>query len=121
VSWISKKQSTVASSTVEAEYIAFHAAAKEARWLAKLLGDFKRPTTQVPLRGDNTGCLANLRNPILSRYVKHIGVAYHSVREWVARGLISPTYVNTKENVADLFTKPLPGPVFAQHRASMGI
>lgn len=115
ISWASKKQGTVASSTVEAEYLAFHAAAKEGRWLATLLGNFGRPTTRVPLGCDNQGCLANLRNPILSKYVKHIDVAYHSVREWVMRGLFSPWYVNTLKNVADKFTKPLPGPVFARH------
>lgn len=121
ISWVSRKQGSVASSTVEAEYLAFHAASKEGRWLATLLGDFGRPTNQLPLRGDNTGCLANLKNVILSKYVKHIGVAYHSAREWVARGLISPSYVHTSENMADLFTKPLVGPVFRQHRDAMGL
>jgi hypothetical protein len=121
VSWRSKKQESVASSTVEAEYMAYHAASKEARWLASLLRDLGRPTSQIPLYGDNQGCLANLKNPILSKYVKHIDVAFHSAREWVFKGLICPIYVKTQDNVADMFTKPLPGPVFARHRAFLGM
>jgi hypothetical protein len=121
ISWCSKKQGTVASSTVEAEYLAYHAATKEARWLSTLMGNFGRPTVQVSLEGDNMGCLANLKNPILSKYVKHIDVAYHAVREWVARGVVVPSHVDTAENLADLFTKPLPGPVFEKHKARMGL
>jgi hypothetical protein len=121
ISWCSKKQNTVASSTVEAEYLAFHAATKEARWLSTLLGHFGRPTVKVPLEGDNMGCMANLKNPIQSKFVKHIDVAYHVVREWVARGVVVPSHVETEKNVADLFTKPLPGPVFERHKKSMGL
>jgi hypothetical protein len=65
--------------------------------------------------------MANLKNPIQSKFVKHIDVAYHVVREWVARGVVVPSHVETEKNVADLFTKPLPGPVFERHKKSMGL
>jgi hypothetical protein len=86
VSWSSKKQKSVASSTVEAEYMAFHQATKEALWLSLLLREMLKVDMPVTLYCDNAGCLANLRNHMSSVYTKHIDVAYHSVRvrvSWV--------------------------------------
>jgi hypothetical protein len=58
------------------------------------------------------GCIANLQNHVLSKYTKHISVCYHQAREKVAWGQVTPVYVNTEDNVADIFTKPLPSPSF---------
>jgi hypothetical protein len=121
VSWGSKKQQSVATSTVEAEYIAASHAIKEGVWLGGLLEELGVPVSGIELKMDNMGCIANLQNHVLSKYTKHISVCYHQAREKVAWGQISPVYVNTEDNVADIFTKPLASPAFLKHRDSMRI
>jgi hypothetical protein len=121
VSWGSKKQQSVATSTVEAEFIAASHAIKEGVWLGSLLEELGKSVAGVELRMDNMGCIANLQNHVLSKYTKHISVCYHQAREKVAWGQVTPVYVNTESNVADIFTKPLPSPAFLKHRDSLRI
>jgi hypothetical protein len=121
VSWGSRKQQSVATSTVEAEYIAASVAIKEGIWLGSLLTELGYPVSNVKLMCHNMGCITNLKNHVLSKYTKHISVCYHQAREKVLWGQISPVYVRTDENLADLFTKPLPAPVFLKHRSNLGI
>jgi hypothetical protein len=121
VSWCSRKQQSVASSTVEYEYMAFHACAKVAVWLRGLVKELGLGFNPVVIFGDNQGCIANVKNPITSRYTKHIDVAYHAVRELASLKKIVPCYVPTDENVADTFTKPLAKVKFRRFREGMGI
>jgi len=121
VHWGSKKQKSVASSTVESEYIAFHAVAKELEWFRVLMRELGQERKSVKVLGDNQGCLSNLRNPIPSSYVKHIDVSYHMVRQCVMAGHIDPEYVPSAQNVADVFTKPLEKAKFEQFRESLGM
>jgi hypothetical protein len=113
VVWSSKKQSTVAASTCEAEFISACGVVKEVLWLRLLcmeLGnDIQLPTT---LHCDNQSAIQLLHNHQFSHKIKHINVAYHFVRERLALGHIVLQYVPTKENVADVLTKPLPNPAF---------
>ena len=111
----------MATSTVEAEYIAASVAIKEGIWLGSLLTELGYPVSNVKLMCDNMGCITNLKNHVLSKYTKHISVCYHQAREKVLWGQISPVYVRTDENLADLFTKPLPAPVFLKHRSNLGV
>jgi hypothetical protein len=83
VSWGSVKQRCTATSTVEAEYVAFAAATKEAIWLKKLMYDLSFERAPMVVNCDSQGCLANLRNDIASEYVKHIDIVYHMAREKV--------------------------------------
>ncbi len=77
MSWESKKQHSVANSTVEAEYSAGSHAIKEGVWLGCLLEEFGFPVSGVELRMENMGCIANLQNHVLSKYTEHISVCYH--------------------------------------------
>jgi len=61
----------------------------------------------VPVMIDNTACISILGNVMQSPKVKHVMVRFHCVRGWVRAGYLSPIYINTKKNLADLFTKPL--------------
>ena len=104
--WIPR---TVATSTAEAEYIAAFEAAKEAVYLTRLGQDLDvlPPDYCVPLHGDSQACIRIAGNPCLAERTKHFDVKYHWLREKVKANKVELRYVNTHEQLADIFTKPL--------------
>lgn len=122
ISWLSQRQSIVALSTAEAEYVALSSACQEAVWLQRLLtdihGDVGKPIT---IKEDNQGAIAIAKNPVGHKRTKHIDIRYHFVREQVQKGVIEIEYLNTKEMLADLFTKPLARGQFEYLRSMIGI
>ena len=124
VSWKSTKQQTVADSTTEAEYIAVSEAAKEAVWMKKFiteLGVIPEIENPVPLYYDNTGAVAQAKEPRAHHKSKHILRRFHLVREIVERQEVCINRVDTKNNIADQFTKALPQREFDRHLESMGL
>ena len=124
VSWKSTKQQTVADSTIEAEYIAVSEAAKEAVWMKKFiteLGVVPEIESPVPLYCDNTGAVAQAKEPRAHHKSKHILRRFHLVREIVERGEVYISRVDTKNNIADPFTKALPQREFDRHLDCMGL
>jgi hypothetical protein len=121
ISWCSKLQPTVATSTCEAEYIAAAAATKEALWLRKLMSDFGVSVSPVLIYSDNQGALSVIKNPVTSARSKHIDVAHHFVRERAARREVDFKYCATDLQVADIFTKALPSSKFHTCRRSLGL
>nr|AAG60200.1 putative gag-pol polyprotein [Oryza sativa Japonica Group] len=108
VSWQSIKQQVVALSSCEAEYMAASAASTQALWLARLLSDLLgRDTGAVELRVDSKSALALAKNPVFHERSKHIRVRYHFIRSYLEEGSIKASYINTKDQLADLLTKPL--------------
>jgi len=90
IAWASKRQSTVATSTAETEYVAAAMATKEALWLRKLLSALGVDGGAVAMGEDNQSCLALVNNPETTGRTKHVDVAYHMVRDYQVRDL-SPT------------------------------
>jgi hypothetical protein len=121
VSWCSKKQSSVSTSTAEAEFVATAAAVKEVMWMGGMLEELGVTVKTVKLFCDNQGAIQHLKNHIVSKFTKHISISYHYAREKVAWGQIDPVYVATSQNVADMFTKPLASAAFEKHRAKLGV
>ena len=107
VSWRSKKQTVVAQSTVEAEYIALSFAAREAIWLQKFPLDFAECPTQIGISGDNQRALCLANDEIHNDRSKHIDFKFHFIRDQVAHGNIATSYVKSSDMVADEMTKPL--------------
>ena len=109
ISWKAQKQSTVATSTAEAEYIAAFEAAKEAVYLTRLGQDLDvlPPDYCVPLHDDSQACIRIAGNPCLAERTKHFDVKYHWLREKVKANKVELRYVSTHEQLADIFTKPL--------------
>jgi Reverse transcriptase (RNA-dependent DNA polymerase)/Integrase core domain len=123
-SWKSVKQDTVADSTTEAEYIAAAEAAKEAVWIRKFtagLGVIKNPSNPVNLFCDNTGAIAQAKEPRSHNKSKHVLRRYHLIREILNRGDVKITYIATDDNIADPLTKALALPKHERHVKSMGI
>jgi hypothetical protein len=67
------------------------------------------------ISGDNAGVIVNATIPEATLKKKHIALSYHSVRECVAAGIIHPSKVSSKNNIADLLTKPLERSTFMGH------
>ncbi|CAL4097853.1 unnamed protein product, partial [Meganyctiphanes norvegica] len=110
ISWRSAKQNLVASSTCEAEYIAMHEAGKEALFLRELFAEItNNPLRPACIWADNQGAINLAHHPTYQRRTKHIGVIVHSTRFWIKYNLITIKYVPSKDNIADIFTKPLVG------------
>ena len=123
VSHNSKRQSIVALSSCEAEYIGLTEAGKEAIWLTHLLAELGQHTAGAPihLNGDNQGAIALTANPEHHRRTKHIDVRHHWIREAVQQGQFQIGYVPTKQMIADGFTKPLPFPAFRSFISMLGM
>jgi len=110
VSWSSQRQKTVATSTMDAEYTAGAETAKEAIWIRNFINDLRIPGVHidsVPLYMDNNSALKLTRNPEFHSRSKHIDVKHHFIREKVEGEVINTQRVDTKDNLADVFTKAL--------------
>ena len=123
VSWCSKKQRTVSTSTTEAEYIAVGHAARQAVWLRRFLAELPidQPITPVRILGDNQSSLAIVKNAEYHDRTKHIDVQHHYVRELVQDGYVCMEWITTKEQLADGFTKALPKATFVEQRTKLSI
>ena len=124
VCWKSSKQHSVADSVCEAEYVAASDAAKEAVWIKKFvnqLGVAPLINGSVLLYCDNTGAIAQAKEPKSHHRTKHILRRYHLVREIVERGDVNLQKIDGKENLADPFTKALSVKEFDYHKSKMGI
>ena len=123
-SWRSRKQDTIADSTTEAEYIAASEAAKEAVWIKSFitgLGVSDNPSDPVCLYCDNTGAIAQAKEPRAHNRSKHVLRKYHVIREIIERGDVKITYIASDDNAADPLTKALAQPKHEEHVRTMGI
>jgi hypothetical protein len=108
VSWSAKQQSTVALSTLDAEYIQQSEGAREAFWLRGFFGELSMLQEEpTPLRVDNAGAMALAQRKAFYDRSKHLDVKCHYTREMVATGVVALLRVDSADNVADVFTKPL--------------
>ncbi|KAJ9566079.1 hypothetical protein OSB04_002045 [Centaurea solstitialis] len=124
ISWKSSKQDTIADSTTEAEYIAASDAAKEAVWLRNFLSDLRvvasisRP---IDIFCDNSGAVAQAKEPREHHKSRHVLRKYHLIREIIGRGDVRICKIPTEDNVADPLTKPLARVKHEAHANSIGM
>ena len=122
VSWRSKKQTCVALSTAEAEYMALASAAQEAIWLQHLVGDLgNKPVDPMVLYEDNQSAICMSKNPQFHGRAKHIGIKFHYIREQVERGAVALKYCPSNDMIADMLTKGLARDQFYKLRKMAGV
>jgi len=122
VAWSSKKQTTVALSTAEAEYVAATHCAKQVIWHRSLLNEvgIPLPTTST-IFSDNQAAVSIAHHPEHHARTKHINIAHHFLRDLVQNGTLDLVYINTEYNLADIFTKSLPKAVHQDLAYEIGI
>ena len=107
VAWQSIKQKTVALSSTEAEYYTLVDAAKEALHIRQWFKIYTGKIPYIKLLGDNQGSLYLADHSTDHNRTKHIDIKHHFIREHVAKQEFELSYINTKEQLADILTKPL--------------
>ena len=121
ISWKSFKQSIVATSTSEAEYVALFEMSKEIVWLRRLLNNFGYPqSTATTVYEDNQSCIEWTMDTYQKR-TKHIEIKYHYAREMTKRGEIVLKHCPTEDMIADILTKPLQAVRFKRLRNLLGL
>jgi len=109
ISWSSKKQPTVAKSSIEAKYRTIATTTTELLWLQELLKQLGHPIIKTPqLFYDNIGATYLCANPVFHTRMKHLAIDYHSVCDLVVSKELQVSHVPTSHQLADLLTKPLP-------------
>ncbi len=121
ITWRSKKQPIVTTSSMEAEFVALASATKEALWIKKLNNELMNENMPVEIKEDNQSCIKFSHDFIHSDRTKHIDVRYYFVREKVEEGKIKLTYCPTTEMIADIFTKALGPILFAKFVKALGL
>ncbi|GJW60479.1 retrovirus-related pol polyprotein from transposon TNT 1-94 [Tanacetum coccineum] len=106
-SWFSKKQTALAISTTEAEYVSAGKACQQALWMKQALIDYDVRLDDVPIMCDNKGAIDLSKNPVQHSRTKHIEIRHHFLRDNVQKGHISIEKVPSADNIADILTKPL--------------
>lgn len=122
VSWATRKQTSVALSSAEAEYMALSVAVTEAIWLRRLLVDLGvNMNGATVLHEDNQACIKVAEEDKVMKRLKHVDVRYHFVRDEIQKRVIRLVYVPTDSQIADVMTKGLGRFQFVKLRELIGL
>ncbi|XP_070056737.1 uncharacterized protein [Nicotiana tomentosiformis] len=105
MSWNSKKQSCVALSTTEAEYFAVGNCCTQVLWIMHQLLDNDLRINCVPIMCDNTSAICLSKKCVHHSRAKHIEIKHNFIRDHVAKGDIVLEFINTENQLVDIFTK----------------
>ncbi|GKA99240.1 hypothetical protein Tco_0827177 [Tanacetum coccineum] len=120
-SWFSKKQTSLAISTTEAEYVSARKACQQALWMKQSLIDYDFRLDDVPNMCENKGTIDLSKNPVQHSRTKHIEIHHHFLCDNVQKGHISIEKVPSFDNIADILTKPLKPESFNHLRLGLGM
>ena len=118
MSWFSRVQTCVATSSREAEYVALGDAVKGAMFIRGIL-KFLEPKAQertIVAHEDNEGAIHLATNPFSSSRSRHIDVRHHFVRHQVLENIVRVEYISSENQRADILTKALEAKYFHSHR-----
>ncbi|GJT44455.1 putative ribonuclease H-like domain-containing protein [Tanacetum coccineum] len=119
--WQCKKQTIVATSTTEAEYVAAANCCGQVLWVQNQLLDYGFNFMNTKIHIDNESTICIVKNPVYHSKTKHIEIRHQFIRDCYKKKLISVEKIHTDLNVADLLTKPFDGPRFHYLVVSIGM
>ncbi|GJR68748.1 hypothetical protein Tco_0014813 [Tanacetum coccineum] len=119
--WFSKKQTELAISITEAEYVSAIKACQRALWMKQAFVDYDIKLNDILVLCDNKGAIKLSKNPVLHSQTKHIEIRHHFHRDNVQKGNISIEKVSPEDNIADILTKPLKRKPFNLLRLGLGL
>ncbi|GKA18698.1 putative ribonuclease H-like domain-containing protein [Tanacetum coccineum] len=105
ISWQCKKQTVVATTTTEAEYVAAASCCGQVLWIQNQLLDYGYNFMNTVIHIDNNSTICIIENPIQHSKTKHIEIRHHFINDCNAKRLIQMVKIDTEHNVADLLTK----------------
>ncbi|GJS29093.1 putative ribonuclease H-like domain-containing protein, partial [Tanacetum coccineum] len=105
ISWQCKKQTVVATSTTEAEYVAAASCCGQVLWIQNQLLDYGYNFMNTVINIDNNSTICIIENLVQHSKTKHIEIRHHFIRDCNAKKLIQMVKIHTDYNVADLLTK----------------
>ena len=121
ISWYTKLHTYITTSTNHSEYCAAAKAARESKWLEKVMCEigFSLLVKPIALFSDSKGVIAMAYNPFQRSASKHVDLADHYAREQQERGTITISYIGTQDMIADVLTKPLAFKDFVRHTSKI--
>nr|GEX01544.1 integrase, catalytic region, zinc finger, CCHC-type, peptidase aspartic, catalytic [Tanacetum cinerariifolium] len=108
VSWLSKKQKSIAISTTKAEYITMSGCCTHILWIRSQLSDYDFAFNKIPMYCDNCSAIALCCNNVQHSRSKHIDIRHHFIQEQVKNGVVKLYFMTTDYQLAGIFTKALP-------------
>ncbi|GJV29934.1 putative ribonuclease H-like domain-containing protein [Tanacetum coccineum] len=105
ISWQCKKQTIVATSTTEAEYVAAANCCGQVLWIQNQMLDYGFNFMNTKIYIDNESTICIVKNPVYHSKTKHIAIRHHFIRDAYEKKLIQVLKIHTDDNVADLLTK----------------
>ena len=124
VTWKSSKQTIIARSTMESEFVALEMAGSEAEWIRNFLSDIPlgtRPRPSVSMHCDCQSAIAIAKNKAFNGKSRHIRLRHNIVKQLLKDGIISIDYVKSERNLADPMTKPLGRKQIIETSRGMGL
>ncbi|GJT33534.1 hypothetical protein Tco_0923953 [Tanacetum coccineum] len=120
-SWFAKKQTALAISTTEVEYVSVGKACQQALWIREAIIDYDILLNDVSIMCDNKCAIDLSKNPLQHSRTKHIEIRHYFLRDNVQKGNIYIEKVASEDNIADILTKPLKRLVFNYLRLGLGM
>ncbi|MBW0520642.1 hypothetical protein O181_060357 [Austropuccinia psidii MF-1] len=122
INWKTKKQTTMSTSSCEAEYRARYEGGKDLLWLDRLLEDLKISVLKpLKLFGDNQGAISLAKNPQVNERSKHFDVIFHWIQEKTEDRTLELNYIAAQEMLADGLTKALAHPLHLKFLKNVGL
>jgi hypothetical protein len=122
VTWKAKTLKRVSTSTGETEYVVVYETGRQVKWLIQWLQEVEiYEDLPFEIKCDNNAAITLMKNATGHSRVKHMDIKHHWIHEAVEAGELSITYIPTEDNIADIFTKPLPRPQFEKLVKMMGL
>lgn len=117
----SKKQPVVTLSTTKAEFIIAASCACQSIWMQRVLGKLGLNQSKCTIFYDNSSAFKLSKNPIMHGRSQHIDIRFHFFLELTRDGVVDLVHCGSKDQLADIMTKPLKLDLFLKMRGQLGV